>query len=145
MRVIELARAGGVTADTVRHYTREGLLQPRRDPRNGYQLYDAEALGRLRFIDCLRSLGIGLPEIKRILSWVDQDSPPAVDRDTLLVEHGARLRSRIHELQAIARWLEHTTHDHDAAPSLKQLIETLGSAKSAIGPDGPRSALSMMR
>ena len=45
MRVTELARAGGVTAETVRHYTREGLLRPQRDPRNGYQLYDEKGLG----------------------------------------------------------------------------------------------------
>ena len=44
MRVIELARAGGVTAETVRHYTREGLLQPRRNPHNGYQLFETESL-----------------------------------------------------------------------------------------------------
>lgn len=60
MKVSELAQAGGVTAETVRHYTREGLLHPHRDPRNGYQLYHVEALSRLRFIDCLHSLGVGL-------------------------------------------------------------------------------------
>ncbi|PXX95766.1 MerR family transcriptional regulator [Halomonas sp. LBP4] len=133
MRVTKLARAGGVTAETVRHYTREGLLRPRRDPRNGYQLYDAEALGRLRFIDCLRSLGVGLPEIKQILSWADQDSPPVVDRYTPLADQAPRIRSRIQELQAIARWLDSTIRDDTSeAPSLRQLIETLGSEKSAI-------------
>ena len=138
MRVTELARAGGVTAETVRHYTREGLLRPQRDPRNGYQLYDEEALGRLRLIDCLRSLGVGLPEIKQILTWADQDSPPVVDRHTPLAEQGRYIRSRIHELQAIARWLESIDHDDGSeAPSLKQLIESLGSAQPAIVTDGP--------
>ncbi|WP_183383640.1 MerR family transcriptional regulator [Halomonas stenophila] len=140
MRVTELARAGGVTAETVRHYTREGLLRPCRDPRNGYHLYDAEALGRLRFIDCLRSLGVGLPEIKKILTWADQDSPPVVDSYTPLADQRCHVRLRIQELQAIARWLDHTIHD-DAprAPSLRQLIEALGSAQPAIVTDGPRS------
>ena len=32
MKVAELARAGGVTAETVRHYTELGLLRPQRDP-----------------------------------------------------------------------------------------------------------------
>lgn len=139
MRVVELARAGGVTAETVRHYTREGLLRPRRNPRNGYQLYDAEALGRLRFIDCLRSLGVSLPEIKRILSGVDQDGPSVSDTCAPLAKQGSRLRSRIQELQAVAGWLESTIHD-DApeAPGLPQLIEALGSAQPAIVTDDPR-------
>ncbi|MDC8802710.1 MerR family transcriptional regulator [Halomonas pacifica] len=138
MRVTELARAGGVTAETVRHYTREGLLRPQRDPRNGYQLYDEEALGRLRLIDCLRSLGVGLPDIKKILTWADQGSPLLSDTYAPLVEQRPYIRSRIHELQAIARWLESIDHDDGSeAPSLKQLIEALGSAKSAIVTDGP--------
>ncbi|PXX95780.1 MerR family transcriptional regulator [Halomonas sp. LBP4] len=120
MRVTKLARAGGVTAETVHHYTREGLLRPRRDPRNGYQLYDAEALGRLRLIDRLRSLGVGLPEIKQILSWADQDSPPVVDRYTPLAEQGRHFCLRIQELQAIARWLDSIDHDNASeAPSLR--------------------------
>ncbi|MEG3079107.1 MerR family transcriptional regulator [Halomonas sp. 5021] len=138
MRVTELARAGGVTAETVRHYTREGLLRPQRDPRNGYQLYDEEALGRLRLIDCLRSLGVGLPDIKKILTWADQGSPPLSDTYAPLVEQRPYIRSRIHELQAIARWLESIDHDNASeAPSLKQLIESLGSAQPAIVTDGP--------
>ncbi|MGE6607713.1 MerR family transcriptional regulator [Billgrantia gudaonensis] len=132
MRVTELARAGGVSAETVRHYTREGLLRPQRDPCNGYQLYDEEALGRLRFIDCLRSLGVGLPAIKQILHWADQDNPTVVDRYTPLANKGCHIRLRIRELQAIAQWLE--SIEHDDAPddsSLRQLIVALGSSGSA--------------
>lgn len=36
MTVSELARRAGVTADTVRHYTRSGLLVPIRYESNGY-------------------------------------------------------------------------------------------------------------
>lgn len=138
MRVTELTRASGVTAETVRHYTREGLLRPRRDPRNGYQLYDAEALGRLRFIDCLRSLGVGLPEIKRILSWADHDSSSVIDAYAPLAEQGRHICMRIQELQAIARWLDSIDHDNGSeAPSLKQLLESLESEQPAIVTDGP--------
>ncbi|SHF86391.1 MerR HTH family regulatory protein [Modicisalibacter ilicicola DSM 19980] len=55
MKVGELAKRAGVTAETVRHYTREGLLQPRRDPENGYQLYGSDSLNRLRFIQRART------------------------------------------------------------------------------------------
>lgn len=137
MRVTELARAGGVTAETVRHYTREGLLRPQRDPCNGYQLYDEVALGLLRFIGCLRSLGVGLPAIKQILYWADQDNPTVVDRCAPLGDQGRHIRLRIQELQAIAQWLESIDRD-DAPydPRLRQLIEALGSSESAVITDG---------
>ncbi len=128
MRVTELARAGGVTAETVRHYTREGLLRPRRDPHNGYQLYDKEALGRLRFIDCLRSLGVSLKDINRILSWGEQGHPPTPYTDASLTEQGPYIRSRIQELQMIARWLDNPRRGGTSeALDLTQLIEALGS------------------
>ena len=49
MKVKELATSAGVNPDTVRFYTREGLLKPSRNPDNNYQHYDAEDLRRLRF------------------------------------------------------------------------------------------------
>ena len=67
MKVTELARTAGVTAETVRHYTRQALLKPRRDPDNGYQLFDQQDLDRLRFIQRARTLGFSLKEIADIL------------------------------------------------------------------------------
>ncbi|AJY52945.1 MULTISPECIES: MerR family transcriptional regulator [Halomonadaceae] len=132
MRVSELAQTGGVTAETVRHYTREGLLQPHRDPRNGYQLYDAESLGRLRFIDCLRSLGVSLPEIKQILSWADQGTAEFIEPVPLATQRG-RLYLRAQEFQVIARWIDNMNQDKMTESfSLKELIESLGSRKSDV-------------
>ena len=42
MRVQTLAAAANVTADTVRHYTRIGLLTPVKNPANGYKEYTSE-------------------------------------------------------------------------------------------------------
>lgn len=131
MRVSELARAGSVTAETVRHYTREGLLPSRRDPRNGYQLYDDEVLGRLRLIDCLRCLGLSLKEINRILEREEQDSGSLLDLDPRLVEKLPLIHSRIRELRALANWVEQAgrpprPHCHGTeAPCLKQLMAGL--------------------
>jgi len=108
----------------VRHYTREGLLQPHRDPRNGYQLYDAESLGRLRFIDCLRSLGVSLPEIKQILSWADQGTAEFIEPVPL----------------AIARWIDNMNQDKMTESfSLKELIESLGTGKLVFEANDSRS------
>ncbi len=82
MKVSELARRAGVTAETVRHYTREGLLAPERDPDNGYQRYDGTDLERLRFIQRARTLGFSVAEIRQILEHADHgDSPCPLVRD----------------------------------------------------------------
>lgn len=132
MKVGELARAAGVTAETVRHYTREGLLSPQRDPANGYQLYDSDALSRLRFIQRARLLGFSVREIGEILDHADHgDSPCPLVRD-LLASRLPEIHTRITELQALATRMEQalaTWQDMpDGTPdghSLCRLIESL--------------------
>ncbi|MDX1756948.1 MAG: MerR family DNA-binding protein [Marinobacter sp.] len=76
MKVNELAKAAGTSADTVRYYAREGLLNPARDPVNNYQQFTADDLRRLKFARKARQLGFSLPEIKTILDQADDHHSP---------------------------------------------------------------------
>lgn len=107
MKVSELAKTANVTAETVRHYTRQGLLQPERDPDNGYQRFNQRDLERLRFIQRARTLGFSLKEIGEILAQADQgDSPCPLVRD-MLAARLPQIHARIRELQALAERMEH--------------------------------------
>ena len=50
LTVSQLAKDLGISADTVRHYVRSGLITPERDPNNGYKRFHPEDIKRLRFI-----------------------------------------------------------------------------------------------
>lgn len=131
MKVSELAKHGGVTAETVRHYTREGLLSPKRHPENGYQLFSSTDLERLHFIQRARKLGFSVAEIRDILSHADHgDSPCPLVRD-LLASRLPQIRARIAELEALAQRMEQALvswqHMPDGTPdghSLCRLIES---------------------
>jgi len=69
VKVKELARAAGVTPETVRHYARAGLLEPACDPGNGYRLFAAEDLARLRFVRAARRLCGDAMSREEGLSW----------------------------------------------------------------------------
>ncbi|QUX95946.1 MerR family transcriptional regulator [Marinomonas sp. CT5] len=100
MRVSELAKKGKVTADTVRHYTRLGLIQAQRDPSNGYQIYDNVALQRLNFIRQASDLGFSLKQIEGIFYQSDKgDSPCPLVRD-LLEKKVPETKLKIAQLQA---------------------------------------------
>lgn len=114
MKVSELANAADVTPETVRYYTREGLISATRNPSNGYQAYNEEALRRLRFIQQARTLGFSLKQIAEILEQSDSgDSPCPMVRD-LLRQKVPETRRQIAELQshlakmeaALAAWDE---------------------------------------
>ncbi len=132
MKVSELAQAGGVTAETVRYYTRKGLLFPQRDPTNGYQLYDERDASRLCFIQCFRLLGFNLSEIKVILDESLQEHAPCPRAYALLADRQPSMRACIQELQALAVRLDQATESWQDMPGkmpsgyqVSRLIEDL--------------------
>ena len=99
MKVSELAKQAEVTADTVRHYSRIGLLKPERNPDNGYQLYDAIDLKHLRFIQKARLLGFSLNDIESIVHHEHRGTSPCSTVRSLMASHLPKVRDQIAELQ----------------------------------------------
>ncbi|MFD5337516.1 MerR family transcriptional regulator [Streptomyces hawaiiensis] len=99
--IAEVARMSGVTARTLRHYDETGLLTPARIGANGHRYYEERQLLRLQQILVLRALGVGLPEIDRILS-------EQVDEVDALRGHHRRLLAERDRLDALAGTVSRT-------------------------------------
>lgn len=134
MRVAQLAKAAAVSGDTVRHYTALGLLTPTRDPYNGYQLYSAGDLQRLRFIARARRMGFSLKDIQRILNAAEANRAPCGEVRALLSQRLQALQAHIAECQrleqvmhqAIEHW-NHADQCADESQPLCRLIEAFDS------------------
>ena len=90
-----------VSPDTVRFYNREGLLRPRKDPRNGYNLYNSEDLWRLRFVRVANKLGFNLREVKVILSHGTEGGLAGSDLKELFTDRLCRLDQELKELKRL--------------------------------------------
>lgn len=101
MKVKELADEVGVTADTVRHYTRVGILNPARDRFNGYKCYSAQDHDRLRFAVRARALGFTLDDIVKIIRHADRGNSPCPTVRKLFEERFAEIESRFEETQRL--------------------------------------------
>ncbi|WP_414170219.1 MerR family transcriptional regulator [Streptoverticillium reticulum] len=99
--IAEVARMSGVTARTLRHYDDIGLLPPAWIGTNGHRYYEERQLLRLQQILVLRELGVGLPEIGRILA-------EQVDELEALRGHRSRLLAERDRLDALARTVSRT-------------------------------------
>ena len=95
-----LARLTGVTERTLRWYDAVGLLPPLRTTEAGYRIYGPDEVDRLRQILFYRALGLGLEEIKSILT------APSFDRQKALQSHLTALRERREELDGLIRAVE---------------------------------------
>ncbi len=125
MKVSELAREAGISADTVRHYTRIGLLKPCRNPDNGYQIYDANALKNLRFIQKARLLGFGLHEIETIVNHAHSGASPCPMVRTLMNTHMPKVRQQISELQTQLERMERAMATWEQMPDSSPDGETI--------------------
>jgi len=72
----ECARRTGLTVRTLRVYERAGLITPQRGA-NGWRVYGEREVRRLNYIVTLKSLGLTLREIRRMLS--SAGPPPLVE------------------------------------------------------------------
>src|ERR1700674_5649913 len=98
MRSGELAKRAGVSADTLAHYERKGLLPaPKRLP-NGYRAYAAEALSRVILIQRALSVGFTLAELSRILRSRDRGQPPCREVRTLAGRKLAEVEAQLANL-----------------------------------------------
>ncbi|SEF62653.1 DNA-binding transcriptional regulator, MerR family [Alcanivorax sp. DSM 26293] len=103
MRVSDLARKTGTTTETVRHYTDIGLLQPVRDPNNGYRRYGNTDLRLLRFALKARSLGFTLADIQALAEASRHGETPCGQVRTLIETRLQQVEDRIAELQSLSQ------------------------------------------
>jgi len=106
MTVNDIARKVDVAPDTVRYYTRVGLLKPNRHPDNGYKIFHQNDISRLRFIRQAQALGFTLKEIAEILGDAEAGSSPCPKVRDIIVRHIEENRRKIQELQKLQQRME---------------------------------------
>lgn len=95
-----------LTKDTLRHWERNGLINPPRDPGSGYRLYGTEDIGRLRVLRLLSRAGYSTMAVLRLVRSLDLGRRanlsqlldlPAEDEDVIYASDRWQTTLRIHE------------------------------------------------
>lgn len=108
MKISEAAIVSGCHLETIRYYERVGLMPKPRRTGNGYREYSEDEVDRLRFITRSRDLGFSLDEISSLLGLESDPTLSCGEIDTIARKHLADIRSKIRELNRIARELDRT-------------------------------------
>jgi DNA-binding transcriptional MerR regulator len=132
LRSGELARLTGVSADTLRHYERKGLLKPRRAP-NGYREYPRHAVERVRVIRAALAIGFKLGDLERVFKTRDAGGAPCRQVRELAAAKLGELETLVRDLTATRDEMRALIKDWDRrldslpADEPARLLETLVS------------------
>ena len=142
-RVKDVARMCDLSPNAIRYYAEIGLLQPRRDPLNGYKLFSPSDVTRVLFIRRAKRLGYTLNEIRQVFeeSGKGKSSCPLVreiigrriQEHRRNLEQAMRLQERME--QALAQWqtMPDSLPDGD---SICKLIESFDEGQPVFTHDG---------
>lgn len=133
MQVKNFSEKTGVSSDSIRYYTRIGLLKPERCIRNGYKMYNDSDLTRLLFIRRAKNLGFTLHEIGKILEHAVNGNAPCPMVKDILNRRIRENRKKLDDLEklqarmekAYEKWMGMPDKEPDGN-SVCYLIESLG-------------------
>ncbi|MBM7563959.1 MerR family transcriptional regulator [Paenibacillus sacheonensis] len=118
MTIGEAAELTGVPASAIRHWEREGLLQPERDPDNGYRLFNTTHIRQILLIRTLRRTVYFLEKMKEIVKAVEQHSLEKARSVTAEALQSIHARNR---------------RQYDGAHQLVELCRAVGLIKETAG------------
>ncbi len=111
-KVGELAKATGVSTDTLRHYEKKGLLRPARSD-NGYREYPGHALERVRMIRQALSVGFTLDELSAIFKVFDRGGVPCQEVRSLAASKLEEIERHLEDVIAMRDELRASLEDWD--------------------------------
>ncbi len=129
----DVARATGVSTDTLRHYERNGLLPGVTRTAAGYRRYSAATVQRVLLIQRAFVVGFSLADLKRVLGVRDQGGAPCRSVRDLVRNRLDELNGRIEELLTLREELRVLLEEWDvqlaktSEGERAHLLETLGS------------------
>src|SRR6266446_4035728 len=133
----ELARRARVSADTLRHYERKGVIAPPPRSANGYRKYPEQTLGRVQLIRRALGLGFTLDDLAGVLRVRDRGGIPCGRVRALAATKLEEVELRLRELVALRNDLRQALQAWDTqlakTPAGKRagLLDSLRSASPA--------------
>lgn len=97
----KIAKACGISVETIRFYEREGLLAEPARTASGYRIYPERTVKRLRFITRSKALGFTLAEIRNLLDLSDKKDTDKSAVKALAEKKLALVTQRIADLKRI--------------------------------------------
>ncbi|HEY4024662.1 MAG TPA: MerR family transcriptional regulator [Pseudonocardiaceae bacterium] len=103
----DVSRRSGLTEPTLRYYEEVGLIGPiERDATSGHRRYRSEDLDTLQALSCLRTMGVGIEDMRTYQANRARGRAAAAQQRDLLLRHVERVEAQIETLRTHLDYLQ---------------------------------------
>lgn len=95
----EVAELMNLPASTIRYYDKQGLLPFVERSDSGYRLFSEQDLGLLNMIECLKSTGMPIKEIRQFTLWLQQGDASLQQRYEMFLERRKAVQEQLEQLK----------------------------------------------
>lgn len=105
--ISEVAKELNLTTYTLRYYDKEGLLPFVERKANGTRIFKQSDIEALKIIECLKSTGMPIKEIKHFIDWCGEGDSTLQKRYDMFMERKACVEAQMEELKKTMNVIEH--------------------------------------
>lgn len=107
MKIKEISKKFGITADTLRYYEKVGLIYDVQRDKNGIREYSQENCDTIAFVKCMRSANISIDGLVKYMALYRQGDSTQEERKKILIHERNQLSKR---MEAMSQALERLNH-----------------------------------
>lgn len=100
--ISEVAESFNMTPHTLRYYDKEGLFPSIERTSGGKRIFKQSDMDALKVIECLKSSGMPIKEIKHFIEWCSEGDSTLQQRYDMFLERKASVEAQMEELKK--RW-----------------------------------------
>ncbi|MDP9675797.1 MerR family transcriptional regulator [Paenibacillus polymyxa] len=105
--ISEVAKELNLTAYALRYYDKEGLMPFVERTSSGTRLFKESDIDALKIIECLKSTGMPIKEIKNFIDWCSGGDSTLQQRYDMFIERKAIVEAQMEELKKTMEVIEH--------------------------------------
>lgn len=103
----EVAEKLNLPKSTIRYYDKEGLLPFVERKESGIRMFAESDISMLQVIECLKSTGLSIKDIKKFSEWCLKGDQTLQERYELFLESKKNVEEQMAELQKTLELIEH--------------------------------------
>lgn len=111
----EVANMIGVPASTLRYYDREGLFLNMKRSNGGIRVFSDAEVETLKVIECLKTTGMQIKDIKQFLDWCSEGDQSLEKRRDMFYERRMIVEKQMEELQKTMEMIQYKCWYYETA------------------------------